>query len=237
MFTLTLNNRCLLKKEIEAMRQQRPEAGNDYVWNIALQKWTKETNETAPILYVRALSSNLWVKEYSIDNLTWHKFDEIFSRFSINYGEEDKGCLLYATNIIEMIESFTELVKNNSLDDTEQRDNIRSAFVMIVYVSSEMIKNEILQKALDTTTYEGERRQYTWAELKFLYKNFSILSKKLYKTNNSYYQTIYIKDFVDMFVRVSDNRDGARALQIINSLGVYVDPDLLKRMKERYNLS
>ncbi len=231
MFTLTLNNRCLLKKEINAMRQQRPEAGDDYVWNITLQKWTKETKETDPILYVRALSSNLWVKEYSIDNMTWHKFEDIFSRFSMNYREDDKGCLLAAASIIELIKSFAELVKNNSLGDTEKRRTIRDAYVMIVYVSSEMIKNEILQKALD-----NESKLYSWAELEFLYKNFSTLSKKLYKTHNSYYQTIYIKDFIDMFVRVSDNPDGVRALEIINSLGVHVDPDLLKRLKELYNL-
>ncbi len=213
MFTLTLNNRCLLKKEINAMRQQRLEAENDYVWNIALQ------NGKDPILYVHAIGSTLWVTEYSVDNMTWNKFEKIYPNFSMNYREDDKGCLLAAASIIELIKSFAELVKNNSLGNTEKRRTIRDAYVMIVYVSSEMIKNEILQKALD-----NEYKLYSWAKLLSLYKNCSKISMKLYNTHDSYYQTIYIKDFAKMSKQVYDDPDIQDALDIINSLGVYINP-------------
>ena len=221
MFTLTLDNRHSLKGEIRAMRQQRLTAEKDYVWNITLQQ------RTGPILYVRATGPNLWVEEYSIDNTTWHKFIDIDRNFSMNYKEEDRGCLLYAEDIIGLIESFAELIRGNILDYTSQKKKIRNAYVIIVYVSSEMIRNEILEKALDITTYESELPQHTWAELEFLYKNFSTLSTKLYQGDGKNFPTIYIEDFLSSYARVADNKDAKAALGVIGSLGMDINPSLL----------
>ncbi len=231
MFTLTLDGHNAINKEVDAMRKQRELADKDYVWNITLQK------KEGPILHVRAKGPNLWVEEYSTDDgpwdddsweqKTWHKFGDIHPAFSMNYEEGDSGCMLNAEQIIGLIENFVRMAKAGPLDYTTKKQQIRCAYVIIVYVASEMIRNEILERAMYVTSYECKRDPHSWVELEFLCKNFKSLSTKLYKTTGEYYPTIYIDDFVAMSVRLAGDPNADKALNIIKSFEKPVDSSLL----------
>lgn len=174
------------------------------------------------IINVHVNGPNLWVIGYQWEGNGYVDFTA--QAGSLNYKRADTGCSLD----LAVIKSYLNELENiSSSDKFYEGAKDRISYLMCVFVASEMVRNEILEKLLfcKKVDAQGNRRSYTWRECKDLYKNWASVSKVLYAVESGdFYPVIYFHDMDDLFVRIRVDEN------LYNSVGKMYE-DILKNIK------
>ena len=95
----------------------------------------------------------------------------------------------------------------------------RNAYVMCVFLASEMVRNELLEKLLLLEMRKPAARPRMWRDYILLYRNWAKASKALYKMESgSDYPTIYAADAKRMFVRLETSELGQTEIDLYRQL-------------------
>jgi hypothetical protein len=178
-FEINLDNKEQLHDDLEKIRENRERLGEKGEAEIVL-KWTKE-DESKHELSVHVKTSNLWVTGCKGQLGKEIEFKEEIR----NYMEKDEGTTIYIKGITNLLEEL-ENGRYNNFEKTGSRE--RNAYLMCVFVASEIVRNELLEKVLIKSF--SNKNYATWKTYRRVYSNFASVSKALYK----YYPTIRVED-------------------------------------------
>ncbi|MDE5933630.1 MAG: hypothetical protein K2H40_14270 [Lachnospiraceae bacterium] len=168
---------------------------------------------------VVANGPNLWVKGYYDRNRDFIAFDTTGGARILNYADDDKGCALTLDAIASVLE---ELEKIPPVNDFSQggENQARKAYIMCVFLVSEMVRNELLERMLLQGTRNHGQNCRTWRDYILVYKNWAKVSRELYQTGGGdNYPTIYAADVRSMYSRLQASV--AKGIMTERELAVY----------------
>jgi hypothetical protein len=85
--------------------------------------------------------------------------------------------------------------------------NIMTATVMCIFISSEIIRNELLEKIVILQSEKPNVENYSWMDLKPIYKNWASDSTKLYGNNSGVIHTILLEDVKNKLIDLKKSND------------------------------
>lgn len=177
------------------------------------------SNDAPHMVRIVAAGPNLWVKGYYDRNGTFIAFDTIGGEHVLNYAEDDIGCALRLDAITSVL---AELEQIPPISDFSRGggDQARKAYIMCVFLASEMVRNELLERMLLQETRNHGQNNKTWRDYILVYKNWAKVSRELYQTGSeNNYPTIYAADVRSMHSRLETGV--AKGIMTERELAVY----------------
>lgn len=212
-------NKNNLSDDIKAVRKIRNGNHGDLemrlIWN--------DGNGVERTVRVIANGPNLWVTGYYHQDGTFIRFDGNGGAGVLNYAASDKGCYLTLDAVKGALGPLAGISVHHPFptDFRPGKENaeVRTAYVMCVFLTSEMVRNELLEKSLLLGTRKADAIA-TWSDYVLMYKNWATVSKVLYKVESgNNYPTIYVADVKSMFNRLEAGVGSGDLTQ--NELDVY----------------
>lgn len=187
-----------LHKDLEAVRRSRSHIDGEA--EIRLM-WMDDSG--VHTVRVIANGPKLWVTGYYDQNGSRVPFAAGEDQRILNYAASDTGCRLFLPDIIGVLGALEQIPAPADFTAGGQNARARNAYVMCVFLVSEMVRNELLEKVLLMETKRPGSNARMWRDYILLYKNWAKASKALYKVESGKdYPTIYAADVKSMFVRL-----------------------------------
>jgi len=189
-----------LHTDVRAIRDVRNHNNEDMEIQL---KWDTAGNVQHTVRVI-ANGPNLWVKGYYDQGGAFISFATGGGGDVLNYGENDTGCRLTLETITEVLGALEAVPAPTNFRSGS--GNARTAYVMCVFLASEMVRNELLEKVLLLGTRRAADAKM-WRDYILVYKNWATVSKILYNIESGdNYPTIYAADAKSMFSRLAAAR-------------------------------
>lgn len=205
-----------LHQDVEAIRKIRNGINGDIEIRLI---WVDNNNQAQHMVRVVANGPNLWVKGYYGQDGVFTAFDATGGARVLNYTDDDRGCALVLDTITSVL---GELEQIPPIDDFSQggESPARKAYIMCVFLVSEMVRNELLEKMLLQETRKQGQNAATWRDYVLVYKNWAKVSRELYQAGGgNNYPTIYAADVRSMYSRLRTSV--AKGIMTAQELAVY----------------
>lgn len=189
-----------LSKDLAAIRRNRSSIGAGGEIEIRLL-WTD--NNKNHMVRVIANSSKLWVTGYYDQNGKLISFATEGNQGVLNYADSDKGSRLTLSDVASKLCALEQIPAPVDFTAGNRNASARNAYLMCVFLASEIVRNELLEKILLLETRKPGENARTWKMYILLYKNWAKASKALYSMESgSDYPTIYAADVKSLFIRL-----------------------------------
>lgn len=194
-------NTNMLHQDVEKIRQKRSQITGDMEIQLI---WGENDEHTIRVI---ANGPNLWVTGYYHQDGTFIRFDEYGGPGVLRYNGRDVGCEFTLAVIAKTLGPLVGISEDSNPFPRDFRtqdgnEEARAAYVMCVFLASEMIRNELLERALLLGMRKPDVRP-KWNDYVLLYKNWATVSKILYRIESGdNYPIIYAADAKSMFSRL-----------------------------------
>jgi hypothetical protein len=209
-FTMDLNTINKLSASISALREARNNPlVSDKIEILITWKDHNDDNDDSDNnthkITVFAGMPNIWVTGFQ--SKSGAKIDFSIQDKGEKYiGYDNVSCPLTLDNIRQNLKPL-ELVKSES-DFISKRNTLKTAIVMCIFITSEIIRNELLEKIVRNQSHSNVGSYvYNWGEMMDIYQNWASDSKLIYEKDSDVIHTILLRDVKDELIKLKKLND------------------------------